>query len=226
MAVGGNEGILQQVSRDRSDREHRREDIMAVHANRRSLLHRHMAVAITAIAIAACGGGSDGTGPEDGAKDYALTVRLHSVITTATCEEAFTHLDGGEFVWQVAVTWPDGASQMLDASEGYPSPAAYRTMRENQAKPIDKEVTRTIHSTPGMSFTLWVQASEIDFDLFGGNPRPDSRMNDQSSSISVRYDEFGWRQDDVIGRVQPVDGCNFEGAFSIRATPLEGDQGA
>lgn len=198
---------------------------MEVHAIGRPPLHRNAAVAITALAIAACGGGS-GTGPEDGGRDYALTIRLHSVISTAICEEAFTHLDGGEFVWQVSVTWPDGTNDVLDATEGFPSPAAYKTMRKDQAKPIDREITRTIHSTRGMSVTMWVRASEVDFDIFGGNPRPDARMNAQSGSVFVLYDEFGWSQDDVTVRVQPVGECIFEGAFSIRATPLSGGSGA
>jgi hypothetical protein len=221
----GDEGILPPVSRDRSDREHRREAIMEVHAIRRTPLHRRAAVAITALAMAACGGGG-ATGPEDGGRDYTLTIRLHSVLSTAICEEAFTHLDGGEFVWQVSVAWPDGTNDVLDATEGYPNPAAYRTMRVNQAKPIDKEITRTIHSIDGMSIWFRVLASEVDFDIFGGNPRRDARMDGQLGSVFILYDKFGWRQDDVTVRVQPVDECKFEAAFSIRATPLAEDPGA
>lgn len=195
---------------------------MEVQANSRpNPLSRRAAAALMTVALAACAVG-DATGPEDEEQDYSVTVRLQSVMSTATCEEAFTNLDGGEFVWRVHLSWPDGGSEVLHASDLYPSLAGHKTLRENQSVAINRSAARTIRGTVGTTVSLFVTASEVDFDIFGGNPRADIRMSEAVARAFVAYDESGWQPTNFTIRVQPADGCNFSAAFSVLATPVEG----
>jgi hypothetical protein len=178
-------------------------------------LHR-LPVATLAVVLAACGGA---TGPEDGGMDYTVMVTLKSVNSPAICEEAFTDLDGGEFVWRVTVTWPDSSQDLLDATPNFPSLGGFRSMLRGQSMPINKSVSRTLRVEPVTSLVLGLVVSEVDFDIFGGNPRADARMDRADAFLSVVYDESGWWQGETAHSVNPVTGCAFAASYTVTVTP-------
>jgi hypothetical protein len=166
--------------------------------------------------VAACGGA---TGPDDGGRDYTVNVTLKSLTSSAICEEAFTNLDGGEFVWQVTVTWPDSSQELLDATPNFPNPGGFRSLRQDQSLPINKSVSRTLRVEPVTRVLIGLVVSEVDFDIFGGNPRADARMDRADAFLSVVYDERGWWQGETAHGVNPVEGCAFVAAYTVAVTP-------
>lgn len=182
---------------------------------RQTPLH-HLTVAALTVVLAACGGA---TGPTDEGLDYTVEVTLKSLSSTAICEETFTDLDGGEFVWRVTVIWPDASQDILDATPNFPSPAGFKSMRRDQLVPINKPVSRTLRVEPGTSLVLELLVSEVDFDIFGGNPRADARMDRARALLSVGYDESGWWQGQTGHSVNPAEGCAFNAFYTVTATP-------
>ncbi len=174
------------------------------------------AVGLVAGVSAGCGSGN---GPTMSVAARADTVHLYlySVTSPATCEDVFTGLDGGEFVWRVAVSWPDGTSDVIDATPRFPDPAGYVTLLKDQAHPIDKEVVHVMHSKAGDSFTVSVQVSEIDFDLFGNNPTEDSRMNRALGTSQYTYysDAVGWPLGQYTTWVRPDPACQFRADYAL-----------
>lgn len=188
----------------------------------RSRLFPAVAVAVIAAALGSC---SSVTGPNnvtDPPPPDSVRLFLYSLTSPATCEDPFTGLDGGEFIWQVSVTWPDGSSQVISQTSNYPAPNAYKTMRQDQPRIIDQEATRVMHSTPGDALTVTVRVSEIDFDLFGNNPTPDSRMNDlQGQTVIHFYETGGWPLGQYTTWVKNGAACQFRADFGLLAPTFQ-----
>ncbi|MCI0433421.1 MAG: hypothetical protein L0271_07215 [Gemmatimonadetes bacterium] len=185
---------------------------------------RWLRLAALAAAAAALGACSDATGPgaEDQPNpDYTVQVMLNSVSAPAVCEEAFTDFDGGEFVWSISVTWPDGSVQVLDETSGYPSPPGFQTLRQGEARSISSanaRRVRTIRSAPGNKISITVRASEIDFNLFGNNPFADGRLNDTRMVAEHTFGPGGWPQGPFEAMVQNASACRFQANYTITAT--------
>jgi hypothetical protein len=169
-------------------------------------------MALMAFAMAACAGS---TRPENAATETTLRVTLNTVTSPEICEETFTDLDGGEFVWRVTVTWPDDSQDLLYETAGFPSPAGFETLRKDVHLTINRTIFRTVLVEPGSSLTFGVGVSEVDFDIFGGNPRADVRMDRADAYVNVVYDESGWPEGSSALRVNPVSGCAFDAYFTV-----------
>jgi hypothetical protein len=170
-----------------------------------------LVLAVTVVALAAGGCSTNPTGPSDAtAPADTLRVYLYSVTSPATCEDILTGLDGGEFIWRIAVDWPDGTVDELDKTPRYPSLDGYVSVRQNQPYTIDKEVTHVMHSKAGDQVTIQVQATEVDFDIFGNNPAPDSRMNAILALSHYSYNAIaGWPLGSHVTWLRPDPACQL-----------------
>jgi hypothetical protein len=147
---------------------------------------------------------------EEGGTARDVTVTLKSVLSAAICEEAFTDFDGGEFVWNVSVEWPDKSVGALDATAGFPAPANYQKLQQNQARAVNKSASKRLAGAAGTSFRVIASASEVDFDLFGGNAAADSRMKETTASGVHTFDVSGLlQQGDFQVDVSPTSACQF-----------------
>ncbi len=178
--------------------------------------------AAVVLALAACHGSPTGPNDPPAAPAYQVEINLSTVVSPAICEDAFTGLDGGEFVWRFVVTWPDGTSDVLDQTPSFPSLKNFVTLQQNVPYDVHQLVTHTVHAAPGAKFSLSAEVSEVDFDLFGNNPAPDSRMNDAKFTATYTWQDpvNGWTTGRHTAAIETTPDCRFNGDYYVSVDSL------
>lgn len=188
---------------------------------RQHVIHRAATFACTALAVVALGA-CGASGPTDpGPKEYQVQITLQTVASPAICEDVITGLDGGEFVWRVSVTGSDGRTKVLNQTPGFPDLSKFVTLQQDVPKVIDQMVTDTLPALPGTGYSVAVEVSEVDFDLFGNNPYPDSRMNDATAISRFAYDSLtGFQPGEHSTLVKTTAACQFRADYLVDVLPL------
>jgi hypothetical protein len=171
-----------------------------------------LAALATVASVSACQDSS--TGPTGPTSD--LTVTLLSVVAIEPCEEFLTDLDGGEFVFRFTVTWPDNSEEVVAQTTGYPDVTKFFTLRRNE--PFTSGLSAGHTSAGDGAIRITFNASEVDFDAFGNNPGPDSRMNNASREEQHSWNGSAWPSGLFSAELNPTSGCSLGAAYRITAT--------
>jgi hypothetical protein len=140
---------------------------------------------------------------------YNVSIRLDGITVSGTCEDVFTNFDGGEFSYAFSVSWPDGTTSTIAATNSYPSSSHYRHAKTgNRWTFTQPTASRMIESVAGVAVTMGFRATEWDWDLFG-RPFADGSMNNLSQSHTFRYVNGNWESGSVALVLSRASGCRI-----------------
>ncbi len=160
---------------------------------------RHIAVVpIFAALTVACS--SDPTGPGGGgggATEWQTTLSVSSIIVAEMCDGFPVDIDGGEWTHQLTSRFLGGSTRIMGGTQNYPSASQHVNIGRGGSMQLDATARNQRHTGPaaeGDVITMTIRATEWDFDVFGNNPFPDSRMDNRAATATFTFEGGAWPQ--------------------------------
>lgn len=164
-------------------------------------MSRRFLLPLLLLLAAACGSDPAGPGteppppPPPPPAAWFLRLEVSSVVVREMCDGFPIDVDGGEWSHRLEVRFPGEPSILVGATSNFPSASFVRNAGRGGSLALDanaKIIQRQQLAQAGDKVTLTLRATEWDYDIFGNNPFPDSRMNNRSATASLNYADGTW----------------------------------
>lgn len=178
---------------------------------------------LCAVPFALLAGCIKSTGPD--AEGHRVDFALQSIVVRGICDEFPVDVDGGEWSHRLLLRFPGESGIDLGNTANYPNAASKRNVSAGGALAINTSQqlqSRELADVEGTAIELLLSATEWDYDVFGGNPRPDSRMNDRSAIHHITFTNGRWPTEPAgVLTLQNTSACRVDVNYSFAAVKLE-----